>query len=69
MTFRLDDFELLFLILVRMSGFIYTAPLFSLRTVPMRVKAGLSIFLAIILFYTVPLSPTEYTGVIGLRFW
>lgn len=65
MTFRLDDFEIFFLILVRMSGFIYTAPLFSLRTVPMRVKAGLSIFLAIILFYTVPLSPTEYTGVIG----
>jgi flagellar biosynthetic protein FliR len=65
MTFTLVNFELFLLILVRMSGFIYTAPLFSLRQVPVRVKAGLSIFLAIILFYTIPLSATEYTGIIG----
>lgn len=65
MTFRLEDFEIFFLILVRMSGFIYTAPLFSLRNVPVRVKAGLSVFLAIILFYTVPMAVPEYSGVIG----
>ncbi|TAH69604.1 MAG: flagellar biosynthetic protein FliR [Anaerolineaceae bacterium] len=65
MTFTLANFELFLLILVRMSGFIYTAPLFSLRTVPVRVKAGFSIFLSIILFYTIPLSATEYAGIIG----
>lgn len=65
MTFTLDNFEIFFLILVRMSGFIYTAPLFSLRNVPVRVKAGFSIFLAIILFYTIPLSAPQYYGVIG----
>lgn len=65
MTLTLENFELFFLILVRMSGFIYTAPLFSLRSVPVRVKAGFSIFISIILFYTIPLSATEYVGIIG----
>jgi flagellar biosynthetic protein FliR len=50
---------------VRISGFIYTAPLFSLRNIPVRVKAGFSIFISIILFYTIPISSIEYIGVIG----
>jgi flagellar biosynthetic protein FliR len=66
MTFTIADFELFLLILVRMSGFIYTAPIFSLKNVPVRVKAGFSIFISIILFYTIPLSAAEYTGIIGL---
>lgn len=65
MSLSIVDFELFLLILVRISGFIYTAPLFSLRSVPVRVKAGFSIFISIILFYTIPLSAAEYVGVIG----
>ncbi|NLO10744.1 MAG: flagellar type III secretion system protein FliR [Clostridiales bacterium] len=65
MTFTVANFEIFLLILVRMSGFIYTAPFFSLKNVPVRVKAGFSIFLSIILFYTIPLSGAEYYGVIG----
>ncbi len=65
MTFRVEDFEIFILILVRISGFIYTAPLFSLRNVPVRVKAGLSLFLTVILFYTIPLPDVEYAGTIG----
>lgn len=65
MTFTLENFEIYLLILVRMSGFIYTAPIFSLKNVPIRVKAGFSIFLSIILFYSVPLSGPEYYGIIG----
>lgn len=65
MTFTLADFEILFLIIVRMSGFIYTAPLFSLKNIPVRVKAGFSIFISIILFYTLPISEVEYIGIIG----
>lgn len=65
MTYSIVDFELFLLILVRMSGFIYTAPLFSLRNIPVRVKAGFSIFISIILFYTIPLSAAEYAGIIG----
>lgn len=65
MTFTLENFEIFLLILVRMSGFIYTAPLFSLKNIPIKVKVGFSVFLAIILFYTSPMSATEYMGIIG----
>ena len=64
MTFKLENFEIFYLILVRISGFIYTAPLFSLRNIPFRVKAGLSIFISFILFFTLPVSAPEYNGVI-----
>lgn len=66
MTFSILNFELFLFILVRITGFIYTAPFFSLRNVPIRVKTGLSIFIALILFYTVPMDLPEYAGVIGL---
>lgn len=65
MTFTLENLEVFFLILVRMSGFIYTAPLFSLKNIPIRVKTGFSIFLSIILFYSVGTPAVEYSGVIG----
>ncbi|HPU63672.1 MAG TPA: flagellar biosynthetic protein FliR [Mobilitalea sp.] len=65
MTFTIDNLEIFFLILVRISGFVYTAPILSLKNIPVRVKAGFSIFLAIILFYAVPASNPEYSGVIG----
>ncbi len=65
MTFTIENFEFLLLILVRITGFIFTAPFFSLRNVPIRVKTGLSIALSLILFYSVPYSTPEYTGVIG----
>ncbi len=65
MTFAIENFEFYFLILVRITGFIYTAPFFSLKNVPVRIKIGLSIFLAAILFYTVPYNAPEYEGVIS----
>lgn len=65
MTLNFLDFELLLLILVRVSAFIFTAPFFSLRNVPVKVKAGISLFLAVILFYSVPVAMPAYSGVIG----
>lgn len=65
MTFTIENFEIFILILVRITGFIFTAPFFSLRNVPFQVKAGLSVFLAVILFYTVPYNQPEYEGIIG----
>lgn len=65
MTFTIQNLELFLLILVRITGFIYTAPFFSLKNMPFRVKTGLSIFLAAILFYMAPAEVPEYTGVIG----
>ncbi|MDD3172571.1 MAG: flagellar biosynthetic protein FliR [Herbinix sp.] len=53
------------LILVRITGFMFTAPFFSLSNVPIRVKTGLAIFLTAILFYTVPSSQPEYDTIMG----
>jgi len=65
MTVTVENFEFYLLILVRITGFIFTAPFFSLKNVPVRVKAGFSIFLAVILLFTVPYNSPEYDGVIG----
>ncbi|WP_429148151.1 flagellar biosynthetic protein FliR [Anaerotaenia torta] len=64
MTFTIEHFEFFILILVRITGFLFTAPFFSLKNVPRNVKAGLSVFMTAILFYSVPYSTPEYTGVI-----
>ncbi len=64
MTFTIENFEAFLLILVRITGFIYTAPFFSLRNVPNRLKGGLAIFMTAILFYTVTYSAPEYDSVI-----
>lgn len=65
MTFSIENFEVFLLILVRITGFFVTAPFFSLRNVPFRVKSGLAIFMTAILFYTVSFTSPEYVGVIG----
>jgi flagellar biosynthetic protein FliR len=65
MTFTIENFEFYLFILVRITGFIYTAPFFSLKNVPVRVKVGLAIFMAAILFYTVPYDSPEYSGVLA----
>lgn len=64
MIFTIENFEAFILILVRITGFVFTAPFFSLRNVPGRVKTGFSIFLTAILFYTVPYTSPEYESVI-----
>lgn len=66
MTFTISNFELYLFILVRITGFIYTAPFFSQKNVPFRVKTGLSIFMAAIIYYTLSIPAPEYSGVIGL---
>lgn len=65
MAFTIENFEFFLLILVRISGFIFAAPFFGLSNVPSRVKAGLSVFIAIVLFESMEKTPLEYTGVIG----
>jgi flagellar biosynthetic protein FliR len=65
MTVTVQNYEIFLLILVRITGFIYTAPFFSLKNVPFRVKTGLSICLTILMFYTIPANQPAYHGVIG----
>lgn len=65
MNFTIENFEFFLLILVRMSGFIFSAPFYSLSNVPRRVQIGLSVFISILLFTTIDKYPLEYVGVIG----
>lgn len=61
----LQQIEFFLAILMRISGFVYTAPFFGLRNVPFRVKTGFSILTAIIMMNVLPYEPLNYTGVIG----
>lgn len=65
MSFTIGNLEFFLLILTRMSGFIFSAPFYSLSNVPKRVQIGLSVFISIILFETLDVSKLEYIGVIG----
>lgn len=64
MTVSLYHLEFFLLILVRISGFMVAAPIFSLRNIPMRVKALLAIAIAVLLFHTVPYAEVEYATTI-----
>lgn len=65
MTFTIQNFDFFLLILVRITGFIYTAPFFSLKNMPAYVKIGLSVFITAIVFYSIPNNAPGYVGVIG----
>ncbi len=62
----IEQVEFFLIILVRISGFVFTAPFFNLKNVPLRVKVGLSGALALILYNVLPYAPVPYDGVIGL---
>ncbi len=64
MTISLYHLEYFLLILVRISGFMVSAPVFSLRNIPMRVKGILAIAIAIPVFHVVPYREIEYSTTI-----
>ncbi len=68
MTFSIEHLEFFLLILVRISGFIVAAPIFSLRNIPMRVKTILAIAIAIIVFNVVPYKEIDYSTTIDYAF-
>jgi flagellar biosynthetic protein FliR len=63
--FSLVNFEYFLLILVRITTFIYAAPLFGQSGVPNQVKIGLSFLLSAMLFPIVEHPALEYADVIG----
>lgn len=68
MTFTLNQIVFFLCILVRISTFVYSAPIFNLRSVPQKVKIGLSIAITLILFQVLPYEELYYSGVIGFGF-
>ncbi|MCR5267186.1 MAG: flagellar biosynthetic protein FliR [Lachnospiraceae bacterium] len=65
-TFSYSDLEYFLLVLVRMGGFIFAAPFFSMQGVPRQVKVSITLFLALIVYHITPghVMP-EYHTVIG----
>jgi flagellar biosynthetic protein FliR len=65
-TFSVSSFEYFLVILVRVSAFMFVAPFFSQSgIVPARVKAGLSFFVALLLYTALPQAQLEYSTEIG----
>ena len=64
-TFSLANFEILILILVRISCFISIAPFYGTKNVPARVKIALSVFVAFLVYGFVDKTAIEYTGLLG----
>lgn len=65
MTFTVEQFEFYLCILVRMTAFLYTAPIFSLKNVPQRVKLLFAMLFAFLLFQILPYEPLSYTTTVG----
>ncbi|MDD6038405.1 MAG: flagellar biosynthetic protein FliR [bacterium] len=63
-TFSLISFEYFVLILVRVASFVAVAPFFGMTGVPNRVKTGLSAFLALLLFSSMPRVAVTYSGML-----
>ena len=50
-SFTYADLEFFLLILVRVTCFVHVAPFFGMNNTPRRVKIGLSVFIAYLLFF------------------
>ncbi len=64
-TFTYADLEYFLLILVRISCFIFIAPFFGISNVPRRVKIGLSIFIAYLVFQATDHNEVVYNSLLG----
>ena len=64
-TFSLANLEILILIVVRISCFVYIAPFFGNSASPGKVKIGFSVLVALLLYGMVDKTGIEYTGLFG----
>lgn len=64
-TFSLANFEILILILVRISCFVFIAPFYGQKGAPAQTKIGLSVFISLLLYGFIDKTAIEYTGLFG----
>ena len=64
MSISLEHLEFYMLVLVRVSGFMLTAPIFSLKNIPQKVKVGLAVCLTIIISSTLSYETVSYDTVL-----
>ncbi len=66
LSFSISELEYFLLILTRVTCFIYIAPFFGMSSTPVRIKLGLGVFLAVILYYSItPKQYAEYSTIFG----
>lgn len=65
MSFTVENMEYYLMVVARVSAFVMTAPFFSYNTVPVRMKAAISIMLSILVIQINPAVTISYAGVIG----
>jgi flagellar biosynthetic protein FliR len=64
-VFDLNNFEYWLLILVRVTCFVYLAPVLGAQGVPNQTKIGLSVILSFLLYGVVDRPELTYSGVVG----
>lgn len=64
MNITVEQIEFYLCILVRITAFIYTAPFFSIKNVPQRVKIGFSLVFALLMFEALPYERPLYATVV-----
>lgn len=67
-SFSIYNFEFFLAVLLRVGGAVYTAPIFSSKSVPTRVRLFLSVALAMLITGNLEYAPLEYTTTIGFTF-
>lgn len=64
LTFNQNTIEYLLLILVRITAFMTTSPIFGDRAIPTKVKISISIWITILMYYLMPEVVVEYATII-----
>lgn len=63
-TFTVENLEYFMMVLARISAFIFSAPVFSQKNIPRRVKALFSVVLSVVVFTSLEYKQLEYEGII-----
>lgn len=60
-NFAKESLEMFFMIMVRLAAFIYTAPFYSMKEIPNRIKVGLTVVVSVLLVQVLPHTAIEYS--------
>ena len=64
LTFNQNTIEYLLLILVRITAFMTTSPIFGDRAIPSKVKISICLWITILMYYVMPVEVIEYATII-----
>lgn len=65
MNITIENIESYILILVRLSSFIFTAPIFGNKQIPRKIKVGFSVYISLIVYNVITVELPAYSDVIS----